>query len=275
MRMLRWRCNARCRQVAQFQEQQQQQQQGQRAQSCEQSAPGSLAEHNASAPFSGDALGAQAASTPQVEPADPRQPQQARPAHSQEAAETSAPSHSSNNSHGRASSQQGASRQLLILPDGGWTGSHQAASDQARPAALHVDGGGRHRPGDTSQQHSVEAPVLLQQSAKAPVQPRAQKRQRHADTRESHRPMEGVDAGAAGRLELPAKDRDSGDDLSWQTVLNAAGGQQGSIPEGGAGAGGPVCTAWQTAMACWLLKLGISRRPDLLTGLVSRPQSAS
>eukprot|EP00891_Asterochloris_glomerata_P009714 jgi/Astpho2/9714/fgenesh1_pg.00149_%23_10_t len=42
---------------------------------------------------------------------------------------------------------------------------------------------------------------------------------------------------APGPLELPAKDRDREDDLSWQTVLNAAGGHQGSIPEGSAAAG--------------------------------------
>ena len=280
MHMLR--CSALCRQVAQFQ---QQQQQGQRAQSFEQSAPGSLAEHHALAPFLGDGPGAQAASTPLVEPADCRQPQQARPAEYQEAAETSDPSHSGNNSDDRASSCHGASRQLLTLSKGSQTGSRQAAPDQARPAEVHADGGLRHRPVDSSLQQSAKAPVPLQQSAKAPVplqppaqaplQPQAQKRQRHADARGLHHLMEGLDAGPAGPLELPAKDRDREDDLSWQTVLNAAGGHQGSIPEGSAAAGGPVCTAWQAGMACWLLELRISKRPDLLTMLMSCPQSAS
>ena len=224
--------------------------------------PSSLAEHKASVPFLGDAPGAQAASTPLVKPADPRQPQQARPAQCQEPAETSEPPHSGNNSHDQGSSQQGTNRQLLSLSDGGQTGSHQAAPDQARPAELYADGGSRHRPADTLLQQSTKAPVSLQQSAKSPAQPRVQKQQHHAATRESHHAMEGLDAGAAGPLELPAQDWDRKDDLSWQTVLNAAGGQHGSIPEGSAAAGRSACLAWQAAMACWLLQLRINRRPD-------------
>ena len=251
MRMLSSLRNAPCRQVAHFQQQQQEQ----HAQSFEQSVPCSLAEHNASAPFLGGAPGAQAASTPLGEPADPKQPQEARPAQCQEAAQTSGPPHSGNNSHNRGSSQQGANRQLLSLSDGGQTGSHQAAPDQGRPTELHADGGSRHRPVDTLLQQSTKAPVSLQQSAKAPAQPRMQKLQHHAATRESHHAMEGLDAGAAGPLELPGQDWDRKDDLSWQTVLNAAGGQHGSIPEGSAAAGGSVCLAWQAVVACWLLEL--------------------